>query len=129
MLLKLQNKKAQNTMEYAILFAVVVGALTAMQLYIRRSLQAKIRGGADAIPNAVLSQEFQTSGVVVDQLLGDPAVTQYEPYYYVNGESDLTSTTSEGIEQGTIQNAGGLRDLSGATTQQGGYQTVAPPAP
>jgi len=127
MLLLLKNKKAQNTMEYAILFAVVVGALTAMQLYVRRSLQAKIRGGTDNIPNAVLSQETATSGVVVDQLLGDPTATQYEPYYYVNGQSDLVSTTSEGTERGTIQNAGGLRDLSGATTQQTGWQTVAPP--
>ena len=127
MLLLLKNKKAQNTMEYAILFAVVVGALTAMQLYVRRSLQQKIRGGTDNIPNAVLSQETAFSGIVVDQLLGDPTVTQYEPYYYVNGQSDLTSTTSEGIEQGTIVNAGGLRDLRGATTVQGGYQTVAPP--
>jgi hypothetical protein len=127
MLLLLKNKKAQNTMEYAILFAVVVGALTAMQLYVRRSLQQKIRGGTDNMANAVIGQEIAEGSAIGQDLLGNPAVTQYEPYYYVNGVSDLTSTTSEGTEQGTIQNAGGLRDLRGATTQQGGYQTVAPP--
>ncbi len=43
------SRKGQSTMEYAILIAVVVGALVAMQIYIKRGIQGKLRSSADSI--------------------------------------------------------------------------------
>ena len=61
-----KNRKAQNTAEYALLIALVVAAIIAMQTYAQRALQARIRGGAQYLIG-------QTNG------MGNTA--QYEPYY------------------------------------------------
>ena len=62
----LKNKKAQNTAEYAILIALVVAAIIAMQTYAQRALQGKIRDASIYMSSAT-------------PLLGNTA--QYEPYY------------------------------------------------
>lgn len=49
MLRRLKRQKGQNTLEYALLIAVVVGALIAMQRYINRGIQGGLRGRADDI--------------------------------------------------------------------------------
>lgn len=117
MLRLLKNRKAQNTVEYAIMIALVIGAFSAMQIYVKRGLQAKLKAGADKIPGII---QTQAGGNAVGML---GAKTQYEPYYIRQGSQDMTSTTSEGAEKGTISTAGGIRDLTGATSQRTGGQT------
>lgn len=41
------NKKAQSLIEYSVLIAVLVAALTGMFIYLRFSLQGRIRETAD----------------------------------------------------------------------------------
>lgn len=41
------KKKGQTTLEYAILIGVVAAALIAMQVYLKRGYQGKIRASAD----------------------------------------------------------------------------------
>ncbi|MDP3732182.1 MAG: hypothetical protein Q8R31_04035 [Candidatus Omnitrophota bacterium] len=43
----LKKLRGQSTLEYALIIAVVVGALLAMQVYMRRSLQGKLRESTD----------------------------------------------------------------------------------
>lgn len=43
------HKKGQSTLEYAVVIAVVVGALLAMQVYIKRGIQGKLRQSSDDI--------------------------------------------------------------------------------
>jgi hypothetical protein len=50
--------------------------------------------------------------------------TQYEPYYSVGGTQNMSQSTSDGTERGTIRETGGLRNLTGATSSRNGYQTV-----
>lgn len=45
----LLNKRAQSTLEYAVIIAVVVAALIAMQAYVKRGLQGKYRQASDDI--------------------------------------------------------------------------------
>lgn len=45
----IRNKKAQSTLEYAIITAVVVGALLAMQIYIKRGMEGRMRSSTDSI--------------------------------------------------------------------------------
>ncbi len=102
-----RNKKGQNTAEYAILFAIIVGAVMAMQTYVKRGLQKGVQHRVDQGLNA------------------ETDVKSYEPYYL---RSDYTSTTSytdassdyERIgETGEVERAYGLK-----TTTRVGTQTV-----
>jgi uncharacterized protein (UPF0333 family) len=49
MLRYLSKKKAQTTLEYAILIGVIVAGLIAMQVYLKRGYQGKLRASADDI--------------------------------------------------------------------------------
>ena len=40
---KLFNRKAQNFLEYSILIAIIAAALVAMQVYIQRSVNARLK--------------------------------------------------------------------------------------
>lgn len=46
---RLFNRKGQSTLEYAILIAVVVGGLLAIQTYVGRALKGRLRGSTDDI--------------------------------------------------------------------------------
>lgn len=77
-MLRYLNKRGQGTLEYAIIIAVVVAALIAMQVYIKRGLQGKLKQSSDEIgeqyspgytsatygtTSAVISTETVTGGV------------------------------------------------------------------
>jgi uncharacterized protein (UPF0333 family) len=47
MLIKMQ--KGQSTLEYAALFAIVVGAIIAGQVYFKRGVQGKLKSSADQV--------------------------------------------------------------------------------
>jgi hypothetical protein len=78
MLKHFRNRKGQNTAEYAILIALVVGGVIAMQTYAQRALQGRIR---DA------SVQFRDSTGDIGNTL------QYEPYY-MNTQTNLTKTST-----------------------------------
>ncbi len=122
MLRLLRNKKAQSTMEYALLIAIVIGVFSAMQIYLRRGLQARIRQGSDNIPGLVLQGTTGEAGTSAAGLFNNE--TQYEPYYIRKGQYGMTTEGSEGTETGTISEAGGVRELSNATTKRYGNQTI-----
>lgn len=69
---KEKYKKAQSTAEYVVLFAVVVGALIVMSVYMSRSFQGRYR------------------------MLGDELGTQYEPgATTINNTTTTTTVTHE----------------------------------
>jgi len=45
----LKNKKAQSTLEYAVLIIIVIGALLTIQIYIKRGIQGRLKGATDDI--------------------------------------------------------------------------------
>ena len=47
--LRLRKNRAQTTLEYAILIGVIVGGLIAMQVYLKRGFQGKLRESADSM--------------------------------------------------------------------------------
>ena len=78
------NRKGQSTAEYAVLIALVVGAVVAMQTYVKRGIQGKIAGAVNSV---------QIPGVI--------APNQYEPYYAssdynVNQDQQLHETYNAG---------------------------------
>lgn len=72
------KKKAQTTLEYAILIGIIAAALVTAQIYVKRGYEGKLRSGADS-----MGQQFSP---------------EHSTYNYVtNSESD----TQEVIEGGT----------------------------
>lgn len=87
MLRILRSKRAQSTAEYAIVIGLVIGLISAMQIYVKRSLQSRIRGGTDFLSsNSTVHDAYQLTGIAGD---GTNRTGQYEPYYLT---SDMTST-------------------------------------
>lgn len=44
-----RRKKGQSTLEYAILVIIIIGALVAIQTYIKRGVQGRLKSAADDI--------------------------------------------------------------------------------
>jgi len=85
----LKNKKAQNTAEYALLIALVVAGVIAMQTYAQRALQARIHDASGYMAQS-------SNGV-----LGNS--TQYEPYYLQsNYSSNSASDENKRLAAGTV---------------------------
>jgi len=61
------KQKGQSTLEYAMIIAVVVGALLAMQFYMKRGIQGKLRESTDSV-GSQYSAGNVTSTVTVEQL-------------------------------------------------------------
>ena len=49
MLRYLRKRKAQSTVEYAILIIIIIGALLSIQVYIKRGVQGRLKTAADDI--------------------------------------------------------------------------------
>lgn len=99
MLLKLYHRKGQNTAEYAIVIALIVGAAIAMQTYVKRGLQGRTKDATD-----YMATQTQDIG----------ATKQYEPYYteqeMVTGQkSTSTAETQEGGAKKTKAEQAGAR--------------------
>jgi Flp pilus assembly pilin Flp len=77
----LKNRKAQNTAEYALLIALVVAGVIAMQTYAQRALQARIHDASQYMANATSNSSIG---------LGNS--TQYEPYY-MQSNYDVSSNS------------------------------------
>lgn len=104
--------RGQTTAEYAIVFGVVVAALVAMQIYIKRGLNARLKMGTDSGVSRVLTG------------LGKPVTAadiQYEPYYS-SSEFNVTRDTN----QTRFEEEGGIvkKDDAVDTTSREGFQTT-----
>jgi hypothetical protein len=88
-------RKAQSTLEYALLIGVVVGALLYMQNYLKRSIQGQIQKAGDQIGEAYspeLTYRSENTFVLVP--------TQEE--FTTRGSGSLTSTNVTDASQDTV---------------------------
>ncbi|MDD5004889.1 MAG: hypothetical protein PHS93_00055 [Candidatus Omnitrophica bacterium] len=89
-MIRFLNKRAQNTAEYAILIGVIVAAAIAMQIYVRRGMQARIK---DAMDYSMTIGNETGEGIFTQ--------SQYEPYYMESNMSTASrSDRSEAMEKG-----------------------------
>ena len=103
----LKNRKAQNTAEYALLIALVVAGVIAMQTYAQRALQGRVHDAAQYLANMTSNSEIGLGGN-----------TQYEPYYlqtsYVsNTVSDENKRLGVGMvaaDSATYRNRNGYQE-------------------
>ena len=90
----LKNRKAQNTAEYALLIALVVAGVIAMQTYAQRALQARVHDASQYLASTT------------NKIGGN---TQYEPYYMqsnydVNTDSVENKRLGKGLVGADSQN-------------------------
>jgi len=104
MFLRLKNHRGQNTAEYAIVIALIIGAVIAMQIYVKRGLQAKMKDATDSITDK--TTELGTT-------------KQYEPYY---SEQSMTSAQKSTSEVEAQEGASKTTKTDQTSTRQG-YQT------
>ena len=109
MFIKLNSRKGQNTAEYAILIGVIVAAAIAMQIYIRRGMQARIKDAVDFTQTA----DDDAGGNIFTQ-------SQYEPYYMqTDYQTTQDAQTSEQLQVG----GGIIKNSISEATQRTGNQT------
>ncbi len=83
------QRRGQSTAEYAILIGVVIGALVAMQTYVKRGAQGRIKAVVDS---------YTAGSVGSGQIAVTNTRTQYEPYYLEsNFNVGRSSETTEQI--------------------------------
>jgi len=88
---RLFNKRAQSTLEYAILIAVVVGALIGMQTYVKRGLQGRLKAATDDV-----GSQFEPTVSTVTQVAQHD---QYESSYTVDDTGTVKKDDSgRGVE-------------------------------
>lgn len=102
----LNSKRGQNTAEYAILIGVIVAAAIAMQIYIRRGMQARVKDAVDFTRTA----DDDSGNALFTQ-------SQYEPYYLQTNY--MTSQVGQTAEE--LQTGGGVvkSSISDATSRVG----------
>jgi len=115
-----KKKKGQNTAEYAILISLVVAAVIAMQTYVQRGLQAKMR---DSVANYMFGQLNDPAGDGSVNGLG-PSV-QYEPYYLETNFAVQRDSFEQEIQLGN-QTIGGIKIESEINVIRGalGFQNI-----
>jgi len=99
------RKKAQAISEYIVLLTVIAAALTAMQLYFRRSIQAVVKIAADEVGT-------QKNGTV-----------EYDPgLEWIEKEASPVTTASQGINKEVkLLEAAVIHGRDDTTRQEGGF--------
>jgi Flp pilus assembly pilin Flp len=59
------KRRAQSTLEYSLIVAVVVGALIAMQVYVKRGVQGRLKSATDDIGEQY-SPGYTTGNIVIN---------------------------------------------------------------
>jgi len=116
--LRKRLRRAQSTAEYAIVIGLVIAAAVAMQTYVKRGIQGKVRDATDYTdPDAV--GKFGVGGTLV----------QYEPQYNITTENMVTKQTGTEDEE-TFTGGGVKREIIGKEkTERTGTTRVTAPTP
>jgi uncharacterized protein (UPF0333 family) len=106
-----KSRKGQSTAEYAIVIGLVIAAAVAMQVYVKRGVQAKMKDATDY-------NDPQAAGILTTK--------QYEPDYM--STTNMVSTRKS-EETATTSKGGGItRAIAGDdTSTRTGTQTILAP--
>lgn len=95
-------KKAQSTYEYAILVTCLIAALVAMQVYIKRSIQGRLRATADSV-----GEQYAPENTTSDITLSFSS--DYTTTVRTTEQAGVTTTTTDA-------NSSETQDRSGSET-------------
>lgn len=98
------RKKAQSTLEYAVIIAVAAAALITMSVYVKRSVQGKLRVNADELSGGnAYSPRATTSISTTNRSVAESSHSYTELDSTAGGDIDETNITEStaSIEQAT----------------------------
>ncbi|MFA4888101.1 MAG: hypothetical protein WC628_00800 [Candidatus Omnitrophota bacterium] len=114
------RKKAQSTAEYVIVLGLIVAAVMAMQTYIKRGFQGRVKDAVDYKEGNITGP---IGGVGASATPLSFETTQYEPYYLSSSfNSERTSNETEDWE---AANKGALKKTLDEASKRTGNQTIA----
>lgn len=118
------SKRGQNTAEYAVLLALVIGAAVGIQTYVKRGVQGRLHDASKQFTDELNTGSNQTDWIALrSTALTAPAplVPQYEPDF-INSKSSRVTTKDKVTS--TMQKGGKLtRSFDSGIAQAGGdYQ-------
>ncbi len=90
-------QKGQSTLEYAALFAVVIGAIIAGQVYFKRGVQGKLKSSADQMGE---QYSFGATGTITQEISSSSEE--------VTGGGTTTTTSQQTQSQESDINIGGF---------------------
>ncbi len=93
-------RRAQSTLEYALLLSVVVGGLLTMQNYLKRSVQGRLQASADEI-----GEQYS------------PGLTYRHDEMTSTLTKDMTETTTKGFNTQTTITIGGMKQTQNSTRE------------
>jgi len=118
-------RKAQSTAEYVIVLGLVVGVVIAMQTYIKRGLQGRIKQGTDYIEgkdvltNADPNVETHFTSPANRKPFEGGIGQQYEPYYLTSKfDSERSEGKNESMGAGGSIARSGVNEASSRTGNQ-----------
>ena len=112
MFIRLNKSRAQSTAEYAILFAIVIGAFLAMQIYIKRGLQGRIK---DVVDNKGAGGAVGGTSITFNS-------NQYEPYYLQStSNTSQNQTSNEALATGGASNRSSNQSSNVSSTRTEGW--------
>ncbi len=91
------NARGQSTLEYAIIIMVVVGALLAMQIYMKRGLEGKLKDSSDNIGAQYSAGNVSSSHTTTTSTSSDEKTSDQGSFSNVDTSSNITG--SENIER------------------------------
>lgn len=111
-MLRKSKNKGQTTAEYAIIIALVVGAVVAMQLYVKRGINSRIM---DVVDHTGQGGDIGGSNF---QFTGD----QREPYYLTSSSNtNQQASSSENMAEGGATSRSNSATTSASQTQTMGW--------
>jgi uncharacterized protein (UPF0333 family) len=101
------NRKAQSTLEYAIIVVVVVGALLAMQWYVKGGFQGRLRQASDD-----MGQQFSPTLTASNQTTN---INSSQTEAWGGGSYSTNTPSSNTITSNVTQARTGSENVSGLT--------------
>ena len=112
-----RKAKGQSTAEYAVVIAIVLGAVIGMQTFVKRGLQARYKVAADAMASVKGTNDLASF---------NSNLSQYEPYY---AEQNIVTTRGESYNEtytlGKFGKAGAFTNIRRSGTQNEGVNLTA----
>ncbi len=119
--MNISDKKGQNTAEYAILIALIIGAAVAMQTYVKRGIQGRVHDASNKFYDDITTGAKDDWDKITPTSATALESKQYEP---TELSSKSTQQTVEDYEKTDMAKGGTVTRESRQTTKQaaGDYQ-------
>lgn len=113
--------RGQSILEYAIIFSIVALAITGMQIYAKRKIQAVLQSATDQMdPLGIGREKLQTEGMRHEA--GDlrNAEGSTTPGTVIDRQSTITTVTDQNVNTGDTLGGGAFRNIQNdASTTRG----------